>query len=137
MHGINFWFIFKVLNHTSKIKNMKFKYYTNDEHGTHRIFMQSEKIELSSEIWKLEGLFTIDELPSHVFPIYVNQDMLFYNILEVREKSVKVKSDDNVTFFAPKSKLFFKNGKLNLTYWYFKAKFEKEKNFRRSVGLID
>lgn len=115
---------------------MKFKYYTNAEHGTDRIFMENEKIEMSPEIWKFEGLFTIDELPSHVFPIYIDQNLHFYDILEVREKSVKVKStDDNITFFVPKSKLFFKNGKFNITYWYYKAKFEKENRFMRSIGL--
>ena len=115
---------------------MKFKYYTNAEYGTDRIFMENEKIEMSPEIWKFEGLFTIDELPKHVFPIYVDQNLHFYHLLEVREKSVKVKSDDDgIIFFVPKSKLFFKNGKFNLTYWYYQAKFEKESKFRRSIGL--
>ena len=84
--------------------------------------------------WTYNGIVSIDEVPKSEFPFYVTTKFGGYDILEVREKSVKIKEDGGMTFFMPKSQLF-KDDKLNIDYWRIKAKKESEEWFNRKRGL--
>lgn len=107
-----------------------FKLYTNKEHNNFRIFPSNEDTSyMSEDKWQYEGVKQIDDLIKYL-PIYIVEGLAGFDIVEVKERSLKVKSDDGTAFFMPKSALF-KGVKTNIKYWYYKSMKEKQ-NFVRS-----
>jgi hypothetical protein len=117
---------------------MNFDYYTC-HNGNSRICLKGEMGFLDRNVWNYEGCFTIDEIPAKEFPIYVSEahgsnPVDFYDIMEVRDKSVVVNSEDGFRFFVPKASLF-RNGKINLRYWHLKAMKDRDEWVNKVRGL--
>ena len=111
-----------------------FDFWTNSQYGTSRIEIAGT-MQYDPAVWKYEGKFSIDQLPSDQFPFPMMDGHYMFDIVSLTDKAVKCKSESGLTFYVPKSALFTKAGKINLTKFYHAARLNSERWFNQKRGL--